>query len=527
MVVGGSEPRLAIAESVPPPSVKPSWRPSAPLIEPLALPGERAPRPVPSATPAREMPSVAPSVRQRVVLPSPDEPLAAQAEAGRRTRATTQAGLGPSASLDAEPTVARAAPAEPSAPPPLVHTQPLVQAPVVQPQPTAQPLVEPAAPTVSSPAATANGASGNGAALHAPPTARDLSAARAGEGKLIRFPASPTRRDDDLASDPPPDMPEPVREPELPKREPAVVRRIEREPSEPPPAPIPAPTPAPPPPEVAPRVAEAKPAAKTLMAGSTNEASEAAAPASDERSSGVQSPPAPLPVQWPTLRDADDEGDDEDEHPPRSRPEPEDLHDQFFSAGEEGSYEGGPASLIPAAVEEDFDHQTLDTIPALRPRTPAQELRRRNFILMVAAVIGFGLAVSVLAVWNARRTRPVEPPVASEPVHEGEQAPAAVKPGEPLIPAPPPEEPGKEPELPTMALPAEAPPAPARAGEGAPVAPVGVGAGAARPPLGAPASAPAAGPPAATPPAAGRPSPPPRANNPVTGRPPTASFPVE
>jgi hypothetical protein len=148
---------------------------------------------------------------------------------------------------------------------------------------------------------------------------------------------------------------------------------------------------------------------------------------------------------------------------------------------------------------------------------------------MVAAVIGFGLAVSVLAIWNARRTRPVEPPVASEPVQEGEQAPAAVKPGEPLIPAPPAEEPSKEPELPTMALPPEAAPAPpARAGEGAPAAPIGVGAGAARtPPMGGPASGPAGGPAGAAPPPAGPPSPPPRATNPVTGRPPTASFPVD
>jgi DNA-binding response OmpR family regulator len=506
MVVGGSEPLLAIAESVPPPSLRSSWRPSAPLIEPLALPGERVPRAVPTATPSHEPQSAPPpAARQRVVLPSPEAPVSAQAEpAGRRSRTSTHAGLGPAAGVEAEPSAARAAPSlEPSpAPPVAAQLEPVAATP---------PPVAPIGNGVSG-----NGVSGNGVS-HPAPSVREVPAAvRAAEGKLIRFPATPARRDDDLASEPPAPLSEPAPEPE--RREPVVVRRVEREPSDSPPptevAPRAPETRAAEPRAPEPRAAEAKVGAQTLIGGTAPVVqAPAASSGDDERTSGVLPPAEPSPVQWPTL-----EPERVEPSSPRAQPEPEELHEQFFSAGEEGLYEGGPASLIPEASEE-FEHESLDTIPARRPRTPAQEQRRRSFILVVAAVIGFGLAVSGFGIiWNARRSQAPEPQAGTEPA----QAPAEARPmtgsPEPLIPAPPAEPPSAEPDLPTMALP-EAAPEPGKAAP--PAAPVGgPGPGSPGPAFGAGPSGP---PPAAPPPA----STPVRPNNPVTGRPPTASFPIE
>jgi hypothetical protein len=369
---------------------------------------------------------------------------------------------------------------------------------VAQAEPAA--AVPPVAPT---PVAATNG---SGASHPAP-------SVRAAEGKLIRFPASPARRDDDLASEPPSPPSEPVPEPEIPRREPAAVRRIEREPSEPPP----------PPTEPAPvaRVAEPKPGAQTLIGGTASlmQAAEASSSA-EERTSGVLPPAEPSPVNWPTL-----DREEEEEPAPRSQPHGEELHDEFFSAGEEGLYEGGPASLIPDATEE-LEHESLDTIPALRPRTPAQEQRRRNFIMVVAGVIGFGLAVAGFGIyWSMRRSHSAEPPVASEPAAQapGEARHTTGSP-EPLIPAPPTEA-ATEPDLPAMALPeGTTEPSRAPAAAGTPPAP---GAGPASPAAGpAPTLGAHPGGPA-TAPGQSPPSGPARPNNPVTGRPPTASFPIE
>jgi hypothetical protein len=338
---------------------------------------------------------------------------------------------------------------------------------------------------------------GNGAshASHASPAARELSAARASEGKLIRFPAA-TRREDELSADP---APEPVREADPARREPALVRRAERDALE---------TPAES--EEASKPTESKHGTQTLIGGAAPVAPTPAAPSAEGESgtAAIASLAEPLPVQWPSV-EAEQEAL---ETLPRSV-EAEDLHDQFFSAGEEGAYDGGPASLIPESTE--LEHESLDTIPARRPRTPAQERRRSNMILFVAGVIGFALAVSVFAIWRNQRTGEIEAPVTTEiPAPEERTPPAG--PGEPTIPAPPAAEaPASEPDLPTMAMPEAAPPAPGPAPAGASTPASG--------PASGPRPAGAAGPP---PPAEASP-PPPRANNPVTGRPPTASFPLE
>jgi hypothetical protein len=293
-----------------------------------------------------------------------------------------------------------------------------------------------------------------------------------------------------------------------------VLRRIEREPSEPVPPTEPAP---------APRAPEPKVGAQTLIGGTapvvTASTTSPAPSGEGEPTSGVLLPAEPAPVQWPTVDE--ERAREREELAPRSQPEPEELHDQFFSAGEEGMYDGGPASLIPEASSLEFEHEALDTIPALRPRTPAQEKRRRRFVLGVAGVIGFGLAVSGWAIfWNAGRTREPEPPLVSEP-----SLPAAPEPGrpasEPLIPAPPSgaEAPSGEPDLPTMAMP-EGAPEPAR-----PPAGVGVASPAGPPPGFGPG--PMSGHPPASAPGSTGPSAPSRPTNPVTGRPPTAAFPIE
>jgi hypothetical protein len=67
------------------------------------------------------------------------------------------------------------------------------------------------------------------------------------------------------------------------------------------------------------------------------------------------------------------------------------LAADFFSEGDEGTYEGGPKSLPPPTHEE-FDAD----IPSSRPknrRTKEQDDRRRRAVLAVGLVVGIGLAM--------------------------------------------------------------------------------------------------------------------------------------
>ncbi len=79
----------------------------------------------------------------------------------------------------------------------------------------------------------------------------------------------------------------------------------------------------------------------------------------------------------------------------------EDVHEDFFSAGDEGRYEGGPATLAEheehlAAIEaEVFEQERREVV-----RTPEQEARRTAFVRLVVRVVGSCVAVLLVAlVW--------------------------------------------------------------------------------------------------------------------------------
>ncbi len=207
-------------------------------------------------------------------------------------------------------------------------------------------------------------------------------------------------------------------------------------------------------------------------------------------------------------------------------PDSEDMQSRFFSVGDEGMYEGGPATMPPVAPDDLIDD---DYAPKIH-RTAQADARRARFIRVVAIVIGFSLAVFGFAVFlrvsqddgddegaeaqpvdqlgaaaarpkpPERDPEPAEPPVPAEPEPETEQQPEAEE-AAPEQPEPPP----------VVETPRAAP---------EPVRPT-------------PAPAPRPRPPAVVvaPPPRPRPAPPPPAPEPVpapapapAGTPPTASF---
>ena len=475
MVVGASEPQLPVAESVPPPvpsrpppSIRPSWRPSAPLIEPLALPGETASLAL-SASNAlsaglgrHELPSHPVSSRPRGVMPSVDtSPSHAEA---RRPRSTTQNGLGPSSSRDAEAPRASAA-----------SQTPLVTPPSPTPLMPAAPLTPAPAPVLPAPEAIA------------PEPEESLTAsspARVSEGKLIRFPAS-TRRDEEPAAEPPSPPPE-----ELTRRESPHARRADEAGEQPA--------------SESAVLPENKSGSQTLIAGTHSSALAALTAAAthhagDLRDADDSQPEStePTRVEWPEVHRED------------ARGESAEHEESFFSAGEEGLYEGGPAhdqdedEIDSAAISE----RRMDTIPSLRRRTPEQERRRLRFIQLVALLTGVGIAVAGFAIFRSRSSSDekleepsapaaAEAPEAPAPPPEAPSAPAVAPAPAAEVPAPPPQ----EPDLPQMAMPEAAPPA---APSPAPVAP--------SPPPPARRSEPARNPEASAPPRAAAPAATPRA----------------
>jgi DNA-binding response OmpR family regulator len=233
--------------------------------------------------------------------------------------------------------------------------------------------------------------------------------------------------------------------------------------------------------------------------------------------------------------------------------EHEDFNDQFFSAGDEGTYEGGPSHGVRTHhVEDEFDHEPVGRRSIVR--TPQQEERRAKFIRYVAGVVGFGIAVSAVAFLNSRKSSDVpQDPSAAQP--EGPTsptpAPAEVAPTRvDALKTPPAATPPAPVDLPSMDLPAPPPQAEEvpKAAEPAPKAaePVPKAAepapkpAAAEPPAAekpapakkpAPPKEPAAPKPAApAKPAAAKPAPaetPAPAPAPAGGKPPTASFPID
>lgn len=84
------------------------------------------------------------------------------------------------------------------------------------------------------------------------------------------------------------------------------------------------------------------------------------------------------------------------------------LHDQFFEEGDEGRYEGGPATIPPDPLIED-GHLPIVT------RTPEQIERRRRMMSIVAIVLGFVLAILGVGAFKAVNEPPSGGGVASEP----------------------------------------------------------------------------------------------------------------
>ena len=157
---------------------------------------------------------------------------------------------------------------------------------------------------------------------------------------------------------------------------------------------------------------------------------------------------APPPPTTESERDVPEEPaestrghEEHDDHDP--------LHTDFFSAGDEGRYEGGPASIPPAHPaglhehEHEHEHEDAhhDHAPNARLSSPEAIERRARLTRVVAVVVGFLVASLVVGVvaQSLRRDDVVTPPRA-EVVEPASPAPvqAAVveKPPAPAAPAP-------------------------------------------------------------------------------------------
>jgi hypothetical protein len=173
--------------------------------------------------------------------------------------------------------------------------------------------------------------------------------------------------------------------------------------------------------------------------------------------------------------------------------------EQFFQAGEEGTYEGGHASIRPLTPHD--EHEVAHHRPL---RTPEQEERRARFIRWVVLAMGFGIAMSVMGVVLQRVAPPPVAPVVTDepavPVAEPPPVATAVQPEPQPEPAPPPPAAAEVPPV-TAPEPSAAPP-PAEPPKPEPVA--------AKPEAPPAPPAPTAKPASAPSPAAAKPAPPPR-----------------
>jgi hypothetical protein len=394
----------------------PSWRPSAPPIEPFALNEAVATRTIPGLTVkevgdlGQERPS-----RPRVVLPSLHEGAVAAGADERASRPRTQFGLGPEAA-----------------------------------------------------AAGADAAEGGGAreeprsSFEHTNTTRETPLARGGEGerapeaKVIPFPASRredefVRRDDEPVADAPADpravpAPDSARD-EKTVREPLGAQRL-----------------------LASELAGA-PVVGGATTGGATPPSFPAVPAPDRGPGGTQRlTPSPVTTvasssdTTSTLASASVPGEldtrQTDGEPPSSRGVEQHgrtSEDQFFRAGDEGLYEGGAAEVRQRSLADSDADAAMPHV-----RTPEQEARRVRLTKVVVMAMGFIAAIAVFGVVLKRlgpepiESAPSAPgaPAAPAPAEKTEPPPVA-RPAEPIIPPPP------------AAASAEAPPAE----EPAPVAP--------------------------------------------------------
>jgi len=581
-MVGASEPRLPIAESVPPPSLRASWRPSAPLIEPLTLPAERLPLGLAgltaSAEPTPAPPSAAPS-RQRVLVPDLEDPVPV---VSRRSRSGTQHGLGPASEVPAQSrqsshslpaaasngAAAVAVPAQvaiPSPPPPPPLAAPPAAASSVAPAPApaaassavAAPAPTPAASVAPAPAQPAPPSAEPAAPIAAASVAAPVPAAPASQAEVVAtsapapstpaasVAATPATPVQEAPSAPAVAEPTPPTQREAPSAQPSSARegkvirfpasrREEEAPAEPsvkPPAAAVAEVAEPEarltepsavayvPPEPAVAAPKENTAKAHTLVGGTH--ADFVAPAAEAISQTTAVPAAPAPELQPVRwpkLDAAETAAEAAAEIKEPRREPE--HDELHDNFFSAGEEGAYSERDSTPPpESEEEHEGLDTIPARRVLTAQQEQRRVRNIRVVAGAIGFGLVIAVFAVLqSSRKTEPTDVPAPNQEVS------AAVKEGAqgPQAPGdllPPPPGAPSEPDLPTMDLgPSSGPGAP-RSDVAGPGAPGLLG--------------PAAGPAPAElgPPVPARPAgPPPRRvpNSAAPGiKPPTAAFPIE
>jgi hypothetical protein len=130
------------------------------------------------------------------------------------------------------------------------------------------------------------------------------------------------------------------------------------------------------------------------------------------------------------------------------------LHDEFFDAGDQGTYEGGHgAGVEPALLDDELEAD----VPRVIVRTPEQEQRRARLMQVVGVVVGVVLGVFVFAILRGRASEPEPRPVEAPAAEAQPAAPAAAQPPPPpevLTPPPPP------PVEPPPAAPEPEPPAP-------------------------------------------------------------------
>ncbi|MGC4070044.1 MAG: response regulator [Polyangiaceae bacterium] len=136
------------------------------------------------------------------------------------------------------------------------------------------------------------------------------------------------------------------------------------------------------------------------------------------------------------------------------------LAADFFTEGDDGTYDGGPASLPPPSTP-DFELDAPSSRRTLR-RTPEQDARRRRAVLAVGLVVGLGLAMVLGAVlrWSVRRgdEDSVEPGAsATTAAGDVAQPSPGEQPNPNAAPPPPPDE-GASP-TPASSAQADAPPA--------------------------------------------------------------------
>lgn len=126
------------------------------------------------------------------------------------------------------------------------------------------------------------------------------------------------------------------------------------------------------------------------------------------------------------------------------------VADDFFSAGDEGTYEGGPHSLAPEEpAESELEPESARVVV---PRTREQEERRRRAVWIVGLLVGVGLAMVIggLLRWSvdepARSTAAIDtappPSGAVEPtasvVAAASAVPSVMEPSLAAAPPPPP-----------------------------------------------------------------------------------------